>query len=214
MKAILATIIAIPLSTSTGWEDLKFSNIPANKVSYSKSGIEVKVDKSASPLIYPLEQTTLVKRIEAAGKVSNGGVKIKNAKKQGLKGHDDFAFRVGLVLEGDKTLNWLQRKFAPSWVKRLHQLAPEGKGVDHILFFEVANDQSLIGTQRDHYMSEYLKEHIVAAVGPDGEFSINYTFPKPVKVLALWISIDGDDTSSTYTTLIKSLVLHEDKSMN
>ena len=209
MKAILATILSIPLSSPVGWESLNFDKIPANKIEHTTEGLLVTVNKSAGPLIYSLKKTSNILKVEVSGQVQEGGVKLNLPKKQGLKKYDDFPFRLGLVLEGKQTLNWFQRKMAPQWVLKMHSLAPKGKGVDRIHFLEVSNSKELIGTKRDHYLSKYLTEQIVASLKPDGSFVFSTGFNTPLKVIGLWISIDGDDTASKYKVLIKNLTLYQ-----
>ncbi len=39
------------------------------------------------------------------------------------------------------------------------------------------------------------------------DFSLDYQLESPQQVIAVWLSIDGDDTLCRYTTTINSLVL-------
>jgi hypothetical protein len=40
-----------------------------------------------------------------------------------------------------------------------------------------------------------------------GDFAMAHILDRPRKVIAIWLSIDGDDSRSNYSTLIKSLHL-------
>lgn len=208
MKALFAALLSIPLSTSTNWEVLTFRNIPSNKVEFTKLGLNISVDKSASPLIYKLPKSEPIFQIEVEGRIVSGSLKLANPKEQGIKANDDFVLRLGLVAEGTKKLNWVQRTAAPAWIKRLHEVAPKGKGIDAIYFYEVSQDPSLIGNKRTHPLSDLMKEEVVATVGSDGKFQFTKTLDAPLPVLGLWISSDGDDSKSTYQVLITSINLY------
>jgi hypothetical protein len=55
-KLMLAAFV-VPLNDGSGWQNLEFSKIPANQVSFSKQGLKVEVKKSASPLIFSTKTT-------------------------------------------------------------------------------------------------------------------------------------------------------------
>ena len=59
----VAAAIIVPFD-STQWQDLKFSKIPSNKVTFSKTNLTVSVEKSASPLIFPLKKVAKLAKIE------------------------------------------------------------------------------------------------------------------------------------------------------
>jgi hypothetical protein len=210
VKAILATLIAIPLSTSTGWESLKFSKIPANRVEYTKAGLEINVDGSSSPLIYKFKDTEPIIRVEVSARME-GKINIADLKKQGTRGYDDVPLRFGLVLEGNHRLSWAKKLVAADWIKKMHAMAPPGKGLDHVLFLEAFNDPAMIGTKRAHYLNDLLQEEVVSAVGSDGRISINKSFSQPQKVLGLWISSSGDHAKSKFKLVIESINLYRKK---
>lgn len=191
---------------STGWDSLTFRKIPPNQVSYQQDGLHVTVKGSSSPLIYKLPNTENIVRVIAEGSI-RGRINISDLQKQGLKGHDDLPFRLGLVLEGTKTLFWGERLVAADWIKKMHSLAPQGKGLDHVLFLEVVNTPSLVGTKRDHYLSELLKEEIVSSVDENGHFKIDKTFDKPQKVLGLWLSTSGNHGPSHFELHVEKIEL-------
>lgn len=210
MKLLSSALLSIPLTLSHGWESLKFNKIPANTVEYKVDGLHISVDGSSSPLIYKLPQTLSVVRVEAEGTV-DGTISLSDPKKQGLKGFDDLPLRLGLVLEGTKTLSWIEKKIAAEWIQKMHGLAPQGKGLDHVLFLEVVNDPSLIGIKRNHYLKDILKEDIVAFVDSQGHFKIDKVFLSPQKVMGLWLSSSGDHTPSKFKLHLKKIHLHTQK---
>jgi hypothetical protein len=202
---ICAAAFALPVQHMDGWQLLQYSRIEPNQVSFSQQGMTVQVVASASPIIYPLDNPLLVRRIEVSGELSN--LLTVDTDKQGLKNHDDFTLKIGLVVDGDKTLNILQKLFSASWVKTLFELAPEGSGIDNIYFLNAVQTRTRLGQQRQHPASDLIYENNVWLLDKAGEFSLTHTLDDPRKVIAVWISIDGDDSHSRYSTIIKSLSL-------
>lgn len=204
---LLAGAFALPLNLSEGWNVLAYKKIPPHRVQFSETGLHVDVKKSAAPVIYKLPKEMKVSELEVTGRIE--GV-LKLSGRQGEKKQDDFLLRVGLVVRGDKKLNFIQRRLAPRWVLELHQLAPEGGGVDRIEFFNVVSDPALQGRSRRHPLSDLLVENFIwtdADIKDDGAFSFRTAIKKTLDVVAVWISIDGDDTGSEYKVNLTSLVL-------
>lgn len=199
----------VPLQLdSPNWQSLTYKNIKSNTVTQLDDGFKIEVDASASPLIYVFDEALTIQNITVSGQMA-GLPTIPADAQQGDKNADDFPFRLGLVIEGDKTLNFAEKLIAPSWVKTLYELAPDGAGVDHIHFLNLANaDKSSSWQQRNHPRSKGLfKETIVQQVTADEQFEMQYALPQATKVLALWISSDGDDTGSRYALTLKSISL-------
>ena len=200
-----ASAMDIPLTLEGNWRALSYRNIPANTFSQNGNGIRIDVNASASPLIFAFDQPQAIQQISVSGTMRDLPT-IPGDLQQGDDGADDFPFRIGLVLEGDKTLNYAQKLIAPKWVKTLYDLAPSGTGVDHVLFLNLANPESVDWQMRDHPASKGLfKEKIVQHVEPNTDFEMRFTLPENTKVLALWISSDGDDTLSTYSLDLASI---------
>jgi hypothetical protein len=206
LKAMIcAAAFAVPLQQMNDWQLLQYSGIAPNQVSFTQEGMSIKVMGSASPIIYPLDAPRLVHRIEMTGSLNQ--LLTLNAEQQGVKGNDDFTLKVGLVIAGDKTLNGMQKWFSADWIRRLYELAPRGGGVDSIYFLNAVQDSSSLGRQRQHPLSELIFENNVWLLDKPGDFALTYSLDRPRQVIAIWISIDGDDSRSTFTTLIRSLQL-------
>jgi len=203
---LLGAAVAIPLGQQGDWQVLKYRSIQPNRIEFTESGMKIEVQHSASPLIYPLKTPLMVSKLLVAGKIE-GALQIPSKRKQGEKHADDFTVRVGLVLAGDKKLSKWQAMVAPDWIKRLHSLAPKDGGVDHIEFFNVVQDRSLIGNSRRHPKSELLVENFVIQPEADGTFKMETEIRLKQRVVALWLSSDGDDTASKYSVTINSLRL-------
>ena len=181
------------------WTELKFNNILPNRVEYRTHSILVSVDSSASPLIYKLDNITEVAGFEATVEV-NGDLP-----KQDTFEEDSF-FRMGLVAIGDSQLGTMGKLFAPNWVLQLFKLAPKGAGLDKIYFYSLAANEAILFAERIHPSSKYMYEKLIAIKKP-GLNVIKYSLPKSLKTAALWISIDGDNTKSKFTTEIKNIKL-------
>ena len=174
---IFAAAFAVPLQQMNDWQLLQYSSIAPNQVSFAQEGMTVKVMGSASPIIYPLDEARLVRRIEVSGTLNE--LLTLDAEKQGLKGHDDFSLKIGLVVAGDKTLNGMQKLFTADWVRRLFELAPEGGGIDSIYFLNAVQASTRLGQQRQHPLSDLIFENNVWLLDKPGDFAMAHTLDKP-----------------------------------
>ena len=203
---LVAGVIALPLQMPADWQLLEYRDLPANAVEFGADGMAVRVAASASPIVYPLPHPARVERIEVSGHLDRLLALAPGV--QGSRDGDDFALKLGLVVAGDKTLNPVQRLFSAAWIKRLYALAPAGAGIDRIEFFNAVQDTQLLGTRRQHPLSNLIHENNVWLVDTPGDFELAYRLDEPLEVVAIWLSIDGDDSESRYTTLIRDLRLH------
>ncbi|MCB0422601.1 MAG: hypothetical protein KDD61_16485, partial [Bdellovibrionales bacterium] len=83
----------------------------------------------------------------------------------------------------------------------------EGAGIDKIYFFNLVDQEALKGSERQHPLSEYIHEKNVWFQNEEGPFEFTHTLNKPLKILAIWISIDGDDTKSSFETSLSEIKL-------
>lgn len=199
-RALLAAV-AIPLSSPIGWQDLKFSKIPPNRNTFATKGLEITVEKSSSPLIFPLKEPTIVESFKAELEI-DGDI-------HGFSGRlpEDAYLRMGFVAPGERKMSWVERVAAPKWIKTLFDLAPKGSGVDKIYFFNLAD--AAVGNTREYPGSKGLMVESWVAFRDPGVKKVTFThkLQKPLETVALWLSVDGDDTQSTFKLLIKSLSL-------
>lgn len=201
---LLALAVAVPLTMADAWEVLAFRGIPPNRVRFEGGVMTIVVERSAGPIVMPLEQPTVVGSVRAAGIVT--GTVATTPQRQGGPDADDFALRVGLVEAGDRRPSFLERRLAPKWVRHLFSLAPAGEGIGRIRFFNLGLDTSQIGRARTHPASDLLFEQIVAAPDDAGRFDFTVDAGGPA-TLAVWISADGDDTGSSFTVRLERLEL-------
>ncbi len=218
-KALLAVLVMlglaaaataeteIPVSDLQQWTSLEYRSIPANTVAVEGGNLHIAVNKSASPLIYkldePLRATSVTVKASWSGKLT-----IPKNAMQGEAGADDFILKLGIVEIGERTLNWLQRLIAANWIKQLFKLAPKGTGVERINFLSTTQQKNLLGTQRKHSLNDLLFETRITWLEAQGEFEMEYQFEEPVNVLGLWISSDGDDTESSFDLSIERITLN------
>ena len=206
----MLALVAIPVSSQKGWQNLSFSKIPANAVTFSDRGLQVEVNGSASPLIYPFKEKLLISSVTLKGQV-NRLIDFKG-KRQGDEGFDDYVLRLGLVIPGQQTLNWAQRQLAAAWVLKLFSLAPAGAGIDHIYFLNLGQTPGDRGRMRQHPLSELIKEKNEWVMTEPGQFQLTAAFDRPKEAAALWISIDGDDTKAKFTTQLELIELQAETS--
>lgn len=197
----------IPLNLdSPNWRTLEYKSIPSNTVLQADNALQIDIKDSASPLIYVFDQPQTFRTIQVKGEIIGNLPKIPTGYQQGEKGADDFAFRIGVVVGGSKTLNFAQKLLAAEWVTTLYNLAPAGEGIDHIQFLNLANPGAVEWEQRVHPLSKGLFiETIVKEIQNNQKFELDYKLAEPVRVLALWISSDGDDTASSYTVKLNNI---------
>ncbi|MAE74714.1 MAG: hypothetical protein CL675_11510 [Bdellovibrionaceae bacterium] len=207
IQALLWAAVVIPLDQTTHFKLLEFGGIPAHKVSASEQGMRIQVDKSAMPIVYKFSKPINMKSIDIQLEVDQL-LKLDSSQPQGEKGNDDYLFKVGVVFEGDRRLNAMQRMMAAKWVTELFQMAQEGQGLDHVLFLNAVQDPKIHKSRRDHPMRpELLKENNVWMIKKTGQHHLLYQFPNTKKVLGLWFSPEGDDTKSKFQVVLKRVTV-------
>jgi hypothetical protein len=201
LTSLLFALMAIPVGTKEGWTELSFKKLTPNTVTVENNALKVSVDKSASPLVYKLDSIKKVKSIEAEVSFDGDVNETKH------KWNEDSVFRLGLVVEGEKKLTGVRKYLAADWVLKLFSLAPEESGLDKIYFYNIGKAPAELNQQRIHPKSELLSEEIVAIRKDESTMKIKKQFSLAVPTMALWISIDGDDTKSKFSTTIKKITL-------
>jgi hypothetical protein len=197
---ILLLRVLIPIGDLSQWQDLHFGSISKNTVTSQGKGLQIEVNKSASPLIYALPAVSLVTGFNVKAQL-HGDPKFETT-----AWSEDYPLRIGLVAQGEKTLSGPKKFFAPSWVKQLFSLAKDGQGVDKIYFFNWAPGFQKVGDRRNHPKSEFIIEEIFSTTA-DSKLDLRFELSKPLPVLALWLSVDGDDLKKEYLLRIEHLEL-------
>lgn len=201
-----SAMISIPLDDAKSWVQLAYRGIPPNSVEFNRGGIHISIDRSASPLIYRLDQPVRLTGFTVEGSW-RGRIQIPDGTIQGVNSADDFVMKFGIVAAGDKRLNWFQKRIAAPWILRLYELAPDGSGISNIRFYSTTQQPELLGTSRTHPLSDLIYEERVLHLDSPGSFKLSKSFDEPTETLALWISSDGDDTGSEFEVTIDSITL-------
>jgi hypothetical protein len=203
---LLPAMFIIPMQTPEGWQKLEYKNIPSHSVTWDKSGMNVQVKQSASPLIYAFPDSKKIKSISVTGTIE-GRLQFPEGKIQGEKGADDFELRVGLIIPGSRVMSWWEKKIAPAWLVTLQSLAPAGMGIEKVIFLNQTR-QELNWKTRLHPLSKYFEEHNLGMIAENQKnIELKYTFAETVAVNGLWLAIDGDDLKQSFKIVIKEILL-------
>lgn len=202
-QGLLSMAFLVPLQDQSAWTQLSFNKIPPNEVKIENGILTVKVDRSASPLIYKLPEIRRVSSLSFEASVTGATL----PKASPLSFPEDSVARLGLIAKGEKTLGWFQKRVAANWVLSLFELAPPGTGLDKIYFFNLGTHQNQVGRQRAHPKSDLIFEEFIGAVTSPGDFKVTHRLSKPLDVVGLWMSIDGDESPAQFTTTIKNIRL-------
>lgn len=205
-KNLLFGVLVLPLQDPIHWKLEEYSKIPKNEVTFQKSGMEIKVNKSASPIFYSFNRKYKIIGFKVTGEFK-GLPNFKALANQGTKGADDYPLRIGLIVSGDKKLSGLKKFFAPDLVIRLYNQIPSEFGLDHVHFFNVTQNKNQLGLKRKHPSSDLITEEYIKLVEKPGSFKIEHHFSEALPALGLWLSIDGDDTMSEYSVILSNLEL-------
>jgi len=185
------------------WHLLSYRGIPSHRIFSKEQGMKIEVKRSASPLVALLPQPTVANELMIRAAI-DGDLNLHN-QAQGTKGADDFRLRVGLIYEGDQALDSFQLALAPSWLKRLARLLPDGTGVSHVQFLNTYSDPILQNLERTHPTTKLWQEKFILDVNQMGKIDQRITVADAAKVIGIWISTDGDDTNSCFDVIIEQI---------
>lgn len=192
--------------STDGWRVVSFGKTRSNKLSAHSGGLKIAVDRSAGPVIRQFNEPKVLTGLRLTGS-TDALIKLTNSIKQGDRNADDFVFRLGLVLQGDRKLSRIERRIAPQWIKELDGLSKGGIG--GIQFYNVANAGSPGWQNRKHPAAKGLiEERVALQLTQPGKFVLDLKFPKPLAVSGLWIACDGDDTNSTFNVSVHDLKVY------
>ncbi len=92
-------------------------------------------------------------------------------------------------------------------MQRLFALAPDEAGISVVRFLNVAESPSHVGSARQHPLNDLFYEHVVTSIDAEGRFAIDHSLERATPVLAVWLSSDGDDTSSSFSVTLERIEL-------
>jgi hypothetical protein len=206
MLTMLANVASLPVDDLANWTEAAYRGIPPNRVTIENGALSIEVRNSASLLIYRFDRPLPLREFSVEASWS-GELEIPAGVIQGDDGADDFVLKLGLVVAGDRTLGWFERRLAADWLLRLYELAPEGSGIENVRFYSTTRQRDLLGASRTHPLSELFYEERIAYLADPGPFSLSRSFSDPIETLGLWIASDGDDTESELEVKIHSILL-------
>lgn len=192
------------LTQPESWRDLRFDRVTPNKITFPDSQIAIEVAQSASPLLHLFPTRKNVTTLRVTGTVSgNWNVPMGES---WAKSPDDALLRIGLIENGSRRLNPLERIAAPGWIKEIETLsASVADGIGTIRCFHLMPADKWIGETRENPNASIFFEKIVAAPDEKGAFSIIVQLEEPVDTLGLWLLSDGDDSESEFTVKIDEI---------
>ncbi len=190
------------ISLTTGdFEHIRFRTKIPTLYSYHENdnGLIIEVDNSASFLMQAFAEVKQVNQVSFEWK-SSGMPAIKNADHEAQRQGDDAVFKLGLLIE---TPGAISDVLLLSWMRRVDSLL---KFSSDEMFFLVAGAKHVAGQR---WVGPYNNRVTMIAMnngaGEQGWFQASYQFSEPVKVVAIWLMADGDDTSSSFTAHIKNI---------
>lgn len=205
MRLLNCALLAVPLTQPDDWRFLQYRHVRSNEYRCSPVGLEITVQSSASPAVFPLKTSVRVQAIRVSGKIA-GTLRVPEGR-QGTRQFDDYTLRIGLVEAGPRRLSFYEQMVAPDWVRTLFNLAPKKTGISTIHFFNLGTQMAQIGRERDHPASPFIREQTVAMPQADGRFAFIHQLDQSIETLAVWIGSDGDDTQSEFKVTLEKLEL-------
>ena len=188
----LYSLVLVPFLAATNFLELKYSALPRNVV-YLDKVIIIEVDRSASPLLYKLDDKSKYPRI-----IVDGNVDIQQPINPLV---DDSYFQIGIIYEGNKIIDRLTRKLLPPLIKNVLTISPNG--ASEIDFLDVSSDRELDWKQQ--IMQIKLTYKTVTRL-IDGKFEIQSQL-KEKNIVGLWFRSDGDDSGGKFKVTVNNLRL-------
>ena len=195
---LLAEAITLDNKNTT---HITFKRITPNHFDFEDKIVTIKVDKSASFLLYPFKNKRNIKMVSFQWK-KQGMINVKDANHEETRQGDDTYIRIGLVIEGEDPF---VNPFAPKWVKIVRETLHYSSNK---MIYVIS------GSRHEHgqrWESPYSDDVEIIAAGsrtqPDGWNISEYTFKNAQSIVGLWIMADGDNTQSTFTSQLKALML-------
>lgn len=187
--------------TAGDFEHIQFRSRTPTIYNYREddNSLLIKVEKSASFLMQAFTEVKAVKQVSFEWK-SDGLPAIKNAERESQRHGDDAVFKLGLLIE---TPDAISDVLLLSWMRRVDSLLKFPS--DEIIFL-VAGARHAAGQR---WPGPYNRRVSMIAINDvateQGWHKADYQFSKPVKVVAIWLMADGDDTASSFSVQIKNI---------
>lgn len=203
-KALFVSVVLLPLGTSSAWRHEKYSAYPQNEVTFSETGLVLRVDESSSPLFHKLEKNQVISGVRVRAQAT-GLPKLSPEAQDGQPGSDDYVLRLGLVQPGDYRPSWVQRLFAPKWLLNLIEVAGSDSGFSKVRFLDVTQK---VGVQKEPVSKgQWIDTQSVRQVSAPGDVSFEVKLAPAVLTSAVWLHADGDDTKSRFVVTVSKIEL-------
>jgi hypothetical protein len=182
-------------------EHIQFKKITANRISYQDQQLQIDVDNSASILMLPFDTVKQIDQVTFEWR-SESGPLSKDLQHELERSGDDAVFKLGLLLKSD---NDSINPFVPAWLKRVRELL---KYPSEEMIYLVAGARHPAG---ERWLSPYNKRITMVSVASrdigSGWRQSTFQSEQPLKVVALWLMADGDNTHAEFGVTIRNIVL-------
>jgi len=197
-KNVLAEIIILDRDNTT---HITFKKIKPGNYFFKEGALKIQVNNSASFLLLPFENTKQITKVSFQWK-KKGTLNTRNSEHEETRQGDDAYLRVGLALKGKNTI---ANPLAPKWAKQVRQVLHHASNK---MIYLTPGSKHKVG---EHWKSPYSDDVDIIAISSeiktDGWNYSEHIFNESQSVVGLWIMADGDNTQSTFTSMLKSLTL-------
>jgi hypothetical protein len=182
-------------------QHIEFGRIPANEITISDGAVTFNVMKSASFLMQGFDKVMPVKQVELSWR-SEGGPALHDADQEKQKAGDDAVVKLGLLLRAEKERF---NPFLPAWMKQVR----EGLSYPSEMMIYLVADSRHDAGQRwaNPYNERITMVSMLDVPTGDGWNRSTIEFDEPVDVVAIWLMSDGDNTGSSFVTMVREVVL-------
>lgn len=191
----------IILLQADNFEHIQFKRIEASQYSFNDDVLRVDVDSSASFLMKAFDTVKEINKISFEWR-SDGEPKVEDAGHEEKRKGDDAVLKIGLLLETEEDPFDLTFR---AWLKRAQALL---KFPSNKMIYLTANAKHVPGEQwRNPYNKRVTMVSVSSVDDKHGWMKVSHKFKRPVKVVAIWLMADGDNTDSSFTSYVKNIYL-------
>ena len=196
-----STVINLKLSEEL-FTPINFKRIKPNHCIFRDNRIIVKVDQSASFLLFPFERITNIKRVQFDWK-SEGLLNVEDAVHEASKQGDDAFIRVGLILKSKS--DFIDLFGSPQWIRKAAEVL--NHSADRVVFLL----PGARNTPGRRWKNPFSKKVEMISI-PSKEFesgwkNSEFQFESPQQTVGLMIMADGDNTESSFVSEIQNLMI-------
>ncbi|MEM1440914.1 MAG: hypothetical protein AAGF67_01130 [Verrucomicrobiota bacterium] len=204
MLQLLFVSSLLSFLAADSWKELNFREIDPNKTTYGPGKLRVEVNGSASPLIHLFSERKNVSSLRITGRVA-GNWKFATGD-DWANSPDDALLRIGLIENGTRRLNPLEKLAAPEWITEIEEATRStADGVGTIRCFHLMPNENWVGQTRTNPNAKLFHETVAATPAEDGSFAIEVELDSPLESVGLWLLADGDDSGVAFIVEIDSL---------